>query len=39
MIRILLLAAAVYAALALVNRLAPGPGEADIRGPAKTVQP
>lgn len=39
MIRLLILAAALYAALALVNCLAPGPGEADIRGPARTVQP
>lgn len=37
MIRILLLAAALYAALAIVNRVNPGPGEADVRGPAKTV--
>jgi len=39
MIRILILAAALYAALTLINYLVPGPGEADVRGPAKTVQP
>ena len=37
MSRILLLAAALYAALALINRVNPGPGEADVRGPAQTV--
>lgn len=37
MIRLIMLAAALYAALALVNHLNPGPGEADVRGPAKTV--
>ena len=36
MIRILWLAA-VFAALFLANRCNPGPGEADVRGPAKTV--
>lgn len=35
--RLLILAAAFYAALALINHLNPGPGEADVRGPAKTV--
>ena len=39
MTRLLLLAAAFYAALAIVNHLNPGPGEADVRGPATTVQP
>jgi hypothetical protein len=37
MSRILLLAAALYAALAIVNHLNPGPGDADVRGPAQTV--
>lgn len=27
----------VVAALAIVNRCNPGPGDADVRGPAKTV--
>jgi hypothetical protein len=39
MTRLLILAAAFYAALALINRINPGPGEADVRGPATTVQP
>ena len=39
MSRILLLAAALYAALAIVNHLNPGPGDADVRGPATIVQP
>lgn len=38
MIRLLILAAAFYAVLALVNHLHPGPGDADIRGPAQTVE-
>jgi hypothetical protein len=37
--KLLILAAAFYAALAIVNHLNPGPGEADVRGPATTVQP
>jgi hypothetical protein len=37
--KLLLLIAAIYAALAIVNHLNPGPGEADVRGPATTVQP
>ena len=37
--KLLILAAALYAALAFVNHLNPGPGEADVRGPAQTVQP
>ena len=37
MIRFLILAAAIYAALALINHLNPGPGDADVRGPAQTV--
>lgn len=37
MIRLLILAAAVYVALCIVNHINPGPGEADVRGPAKTV--
>lgn len=35
--KLLILAAALYAALAIVNHLSPGPGEADVRGPAQTV--
>lgn len=38
MIRLLILAAALYAAVALANHLVPGPGDADIRGPARTVE-
>jgi hypothetical protein len=37
MTRLLILAAALYAALAAINHLNPGPGEADVRGPAQTV--
>lgn len=37
MSRILILTAALYAALALINRVNPGPGDADVRGPAQTV--
>ena len=39
MTRLLILAAAFYAALAIVNHLNPGPGEADVRGPANIIQP
>jgi hypothetical protein len=39
MTRLLILAAAFYAAVTIVNHLNPGPGEADVRGPATTVQP
>jgi len=39
MSRLILLAAALYAALTLINHINPGPGEADLRGPATTVQP
>ena len=39
MTRLLILAAAFYAALALINHLNPGPGEADVRGPATIIQP
>ena len=35
--KLLILAAALYAALAIINRINPGPGEADVRGPAQTV--
>ena len=35
--KIIILAAALYAALVAINHLNPGPGEADVRGPAKTV--
>jgi len=37
--KLLLLTAALYAALVAVNHLNPGPGEADVRGPATSVQP
>lgn len=37
MTRLLILAAALYAALAIVSHINPGPGEADVRGPAQTV--
>ena len=37
MSRILLLTAALYAALVAINHLNPGPGDADVRGPAQTV--
>ena len=37
MIRLLILAAALYGALVAINRINPGPGEADVRGPAQTV--
>ena len=33
------LTAALYAALALINRINPGPGDADVRGPAQSVSP
>lgn len=39
MTRLLILVAAFYAAVTLINHLNPGPGEADVRGPATTVQP
>jgi hypothetical protein len=39
MSRLVILAAAFYAAVTLINHLNPGPGEADVRGPATTVQP
>ena len=35
--KLLILTAALYAAVAIVNRLNPGPGDADVRGPAQTV--
>ena len=37
--KLLILAAAFYAAVTLINHPNPGPGEADVRGPATTVQP
>ena len=37
--RLLILAAALYGAVAIVNRLNPGPGDADVRGPAQSVSP
>ena len=39
MSRILFLAAAFYAALTIINHINPGPGEADVRGPAHLIQP
>ena len=33
----LLILAAIYAAISIVNHLQPGPGDADVRGKAKTV--
>ena len=39
MSRILILTAALYAALAIINHLNPGPGDADVRGPATTLKP
>jgi len=39
MTRLLILAAAFYAAVTLINHLNPGPGDADVRGPATTVKP
>lgn len=37
--KLLILTAALYAAVAIVNRLNPGPGDADVRGPAQSVFP
>ena len=37
--KLLLLTAALYAALVAVNRLNPGPGDADVRGEATIVKP
>jgi hypothetical protein len=37
--KLLLLTAAFYAALVAVNHLNPGPGDADVRGPATSVKP
>ena len=37
--KLLILAAALYAALCIVNRINPGPGDADVRGPAQSVSP
>jgi|LakMenE01Jun11ns_1017448.scaffolds.fasta_scaffold9945581_10 hypothetical protein len=39
MSRLLILAAALYAAVAIINHLNPGPGDADVRGPARIIQP
>jgi len=39
MTRLLILAAALYAAVALINHINPGPGDADVRGPAQIIQP
>jgi hypothetical protein len=37
--KLLLLTAALYSALVAINHLNPGPGEADVRGPATSVEP
>jgi hypothetical protein len=37
--KLILLTAALYAALVAINQLNPGPGEADVRGPATSVKP
>jgi hypothetical protein len=37
--KLLILAAALYAAVTLINHLNPGPGDADVRGPAHLIQP
>jgi hypothetical protein len=37
--RLILILAALYVALAIVNHLNPGPGDADVRGEATSVQP
>jgi len=39
MTRLLILAAALYAALAIINHINPGPGDADVRGHARIIQP
>ena len=39
MTRLLILATAFYAAVTIINHLNPGPGEADVRGPATIIQP
>jgi hypothetical protein len=39
MTRLALLTAAFYAAVTIINHLNPGPGEADVRGPAHLIQP
>lgn len=39
MTRLLILAAAFWAAVALINHINPGPGDADVRGPAQIIQP
>jgi hypothetical protein len=37
--KLILILAALYAALVAINHLNPGPGEADVRGPATSVEP
>jgi hypothetical protein len=37
--KLILILAALYAALVAVNHLNPGPGDADVRGEATSVQP
>jgi len=39
MTRLLILAAAFYAAVAIINHINPGPGDADVRGPARIIKP
>jgi hypothetical protein len=37
--KLILILAALYAALVAINHLNPGPGDADVRGPATSVKP
>ena len=37
--RLIILTAAFYGALVAINCLNPGPGDADVRGPAQSVSP
>lgn len=39
MTRLLILATAFYAAVAIINHINPGPGDADVRGPATIIRP
>jgi hypothetical protein len=38
-LKLILILAALYAALVAINHLNPGPGDADVRGPATSVKP
>jgi hypothetical protein len=38
-VKLILILAAFYAALVAINHLNPGPGDADVRGPATSVEP